>query len=121
MIKVKRVYEEVDKKDGYRVLVDRLWPRGIKKDDLIHDEWAKDLAPSSDLRKFFSHEKDKWKIFSSLYKKELKSSKESKERIKELVKKAKKSNVTLIYAAKDEEHNNAIILKEVIEKEISEE
>src|SRR5690606_21153185 len=115
MIKVKRAYEDVEKKDGYRVLVDRLWPRGIKKEDLLYDEWAKELAPSSELRKFFSHDKEKWKEFSSRFKKELRK-KEAKDKIIELANKAKKRNVTLIFSAKDEDYNNAIVLKEVIEK-----
>jgi len=119
MIKVKRAYEDVEKKDGYRVLVDRLWPRGIKKEDLLYDEWAKELAPSSELRKFFSHDKEKWKEFSSRFKKELRK-KEAKDKIIELAKKAKKRNVTLIFSAKDEDYNNAILLKEVIEKTMRE-
>lgn len=117
MIKVKRAYEEAEKKDGYRVLVDRLWPRGLKKEELEFDEWAKELSPSKELRQFFSHDKEKWKEFSSRFKKELKV-KEAKEKIYNLAKRAKKKNVTLIYSAKDEEHNNAILLREIIEEEM---
>lgn len=115
MIKIKRAYEAAEKKDGYRVLVDRLWPRGIKKEELSYDEWAKELAPSTELRKFFSHNKENWKDFISRFKKELRS-KEAKDKIKEIALKAKKRNVTLIFSAKDEDCNNAVVLKEVIEK-----
>lgn len=117
MIKIKRAYEEAKKSDGYRVLVDRLWPRGIKKEELDFDEWAKELSPSKELRNFFSHDKDKWRDFSSRFKKELKS-KNAKDKILFLAKQAKKKNVTLIYSAKDEEHNNAIVLQKVIEEEM---
>ncbi|MFA7614822.1 MAG: DUF488 family protein [Candidatus Caldatribacteriota bacterium] len=117
MIKIKRAYEEAKKSDGYRVLVDRLWPRGIKKEELDFDEWAKELSPSKELRQFFSHDKEKWRDFSSRFKKELKS-KDAKDKILFLAKRAKKKNVTLIYSAKDEEHNNAIILQKVIEEEM---
>ncbi len=115
MIRIKRVYENAERKDGYRVLVDRLWPRGFKKEDLLYNEWAKELAPSVELRKFFSHDKEKWKDFSSRFKKELRN-KEAKDKLVELAQKAKKTNVTLIFAAKDEEYNNAIVIKEMIEK-----
>lgn len=117
MIKIKRVYDEVEKSDGYRVLVDRLWPRGIKREELVFDEWAQELSPSSKLRKEFSHEKKNWKNFIFRFKKEL-SSPTAQDKLKELAKKARKRNVTLIFAAKDEEHNNAVVLKDMIEKEI---
>lgn len=115
MIKIKRVYESANKSDGYRVLIDRMWPRGIKKEELVYDEWLKDLAPSKELRQYFAHESDKWKDFKSLYRKELQT-KEAREKLKLLGKRALKGTVTLIYSAKDEEHNNAIVLKEVISR-----
>ncbi|HLW57282.1 MAG TPA: DUF488 family protein [Bacteriovoracaceae bacterium] len=117
MIKIKRAYEEAKKSDGYRVLVDRLWPRGIKKEELDFDEWAKELSPSKELRQFFSHDKEKWRDFSSRFKKELKS-KDAKDKILFLAKQAKKKNVTLIYSAKDEEYNNAVVLQKIIEEEM---
>lgn len=115
VIKIKRAYETANKKDGYRVLVDRMWPRGIKKEELIYDEWAKELAPSKELLQYFKHETDKWKNFQLLYKKELRS-KETKGKIELLVQRALRGSVTLVYSAKDEKHNNAIILEKVISR-----
>ncbi|MBC7537936.1 MAG: DUF488 family protein [Bacteriovorax sp.] len=115
MIKMKRAYEPAQKKDGYRVLIDRLWPRGIKKAKLIHDEWAKELAPSTELRQNFGHELSEWKKFRSLYKKELRH-KEPSQKISLLVKLARHKTVTLVYSSRDEEHNDAVVLKEVLER-----
>lgn len=117
MIQIKRAYETVSKKDGYRVLVDRLWPRGIKKETLALDAWFKELAPSTELRKEFGHDPKKWKSFQAQYKKELRSP-EAKEKILFLIKTAKNSNLTLLYGARDEAHNNAVVLKSMIEKEL---
>src|SRR5690606_3004984 len=104
MIKVKRVYEEPKRNDGMRVLVDRLWPRGIKKDEIKLDEWLKDLAPSAELRKSFAHDPDKWTVFKSEYFKELRN-KEMKEMVEQLVTMAEEGkNITLLYSAKDEVH-----------------
>lgn len=118
MIKIKRAYEPANRSDGYRVLIDRMWPRGIKKEDLIFDEWVKDLAPSKELRQYFAHESYKWKSFKSLYRKEL-HTKEAREKLKLLGKRALKGTVTLIYSAKDEEHNNAVVLKDIISRWIA--
>lgn len=115
MIKIKRVYEEKQRGDGYRVLVDRLWPRGIKKSELELDEWSKEISPSSELRKTFSHDPEKFDRFQKAYQKELKS-KDIQEKLAHLVKKARKSNVTLLYAARDEVHNNATVLKAFLEE-----
>lgn len=114
-VKIKRAYEEPERGDGYRILIDGLWPRGIKKDDLEFDEWAKELAPSKDLRTFFSHDLEKWKEFSTRFVKELHKH-EAKEKLLALAKKAKKRNVTLLYSSKDEEHNNAVVVKKQIER-----
>lgn len=114
-IKIKRAYEEPERSDGYRILIDGLWPRGIKKDDLDYDEWAKELAPSKDLRTFFSHDLEKWKEFSARFTQELRGH-EARDKLLALAKKAKKSNVTLLYSSKDEDHNNAVIVKKQIEK-----
>lgn len=116
MIKIKRVYEVKSRGDGYRVLVDLLWPRGIKKEDLTFNEWPKEICPSQNLRKFFAHDPKKFSVFKRSYKKELQN-KEAQEEIKSLAKKALKRNVTLLYAAHDEKINHAIILKEIIENE----
>lgn len=115
MVKIKRAYEPAARTDGYRVLVDRLWPRGIKKSDLVMDEWAKELAPSTDLRKRFAHDPSHWQEFVKSYRSELKTS-DLRPKIQELAKKARRGTVTLIYSAKDEEHNNALVLKSLIAK-----
>lgn len=115
MIKIKRVYEKKARGDGYRVLIDRLWPRGMKKSELQLDEWVKEVAPSNELRKEFAHDPAKFKSFTQKYKKELKNN-ESQEEIKKLAKIAHSRSVTLLYAAHDEENNNAVVLKEVIEQ-----
>ena len=112
MLKLKRVYDDVSEQDGKRILVDGVWPRGIKKEDLEHDEWYKDIAPSTDLRKWFDHDADKWTEFRKKYKKELKDHKELVDQIK---KDADGHNVTLLYAAKDTEHNQAVVIKEYID------
>lgn len=112
MFKVKRIYEEPDKEDGYRILVDRLWPRGVSKERAKLDGWIKDIAPSNELRKWYGHEIDKWPEFKVKYLKELDGRKDLLKQLKILDKFHKK--VTLIYSAKDEEHNNAVVLEELL-------
>ncbi len=112
MIKIKRVYDPVLPDDGKRILVDRLWPRGINKGKARIDEWLKDIAPSDNLRKWFSHDPEKWQEFRRRYKKELEKKLELVERIKS---QTKKGNITLLFSARDVKYNNAIVLKEVIE------
>ncbi len=112
MIKIKRVYDPVSPDDGKRILVDRLWPRGIKKEKAGIDEWLKDIAPSDNLRKWFSHDPEKWHEFRRRYKKELEKKLELVERIKS---QTRKGNITLLFSARDVKYNNAIVLKEVIE------
>lgn len=116
MIQIKRIYEPADDKDGYRVLVDRLWPRGIKKDQADIDLWLKDVAPTPELRKWF-HEApiERWREFNSKYRKEL-TNNESIVELTELIEKHQK--VTLVYGAKDHEHNHAIILHSYIEEKL---
>jgi uncharacterized protein YeaO (DUF488 family) len=113
MIKIKRTYDPPSSDDGKRILVDRLWPRGIKKEDAEIDEWLKDIAPSDELRKWFSHDPSKWQEFKKRYRNELK---DKSELIENLRKQAKKGNITLLFSAKDIEHNNAVVLKEEITK-----
>lgn len=112
MIKIKRVYEDYEDSDGYRILVDRLWPRGVSKMDTKVDEWLKEIAPSNELRKWFSHQVSKWPEFKEKYFKELKN---TDELISSIIDKETDQIVTLVYAAKDEEHNNAVALKEYLE------
>ena len=115
MIKAKRVYDEVEKDDGIRVLVDKLWPRGIKKDEIKVDLWLKEVAPSTELRKWFSHDSSRWKEFCKRYKTELRKDEEKKIALSELTKIATREKLTLVYSAKDKEHNNAIVLKKLLE------
>lgn len=112
MIQAKRIYDEPKKTDGFRILVDRLWPRGVSKEDAKVDLWLKEISPSNKLRKWFSHDSKKWSAFKKKYKAELKTTTESLNKIKQIETKA--TIVTLLYAAKDEEHNNAIALIEIL-------
>jgi uncharacterized protein YeaO (DUF488 family) len=112
MIRTKRVYDSASGDDGRRILVDRLWPRGIRKDAAKIDDWMKDIAPSNDLRKWFSHDPAKWSEFKKRYADELKDKPELMKRLKT---ETRKGTVTLLFAAKDEGHNNAVALKELIE------
>jgi uncharacterized protein YeaO (DUF488 family) len=112
MIKLKRVYEKPSRTDGERILVDRLWPRGLTKERAAVDLWLKEVAPSTELRKWFGHDPEKWKEFQSRYRKELHANKEAIGRLKEM---SGEGAVTLVYGARDEEHNEAIVLKKVIE------
>ncbi len=117
-IELIRAYETIPRDNGhYRVLVDRLWPRGIKKEDLDLDVWMKELSPSSELRKWFNHDLDRWHEFRERYFKELGK---VKARVSEMLESAGKQTILLIYGAKDEEHNQAVALKEWIEDHASE-
>ena len=113
-INIKRVYDDKSEDDGYRVFIDRLWPRGVKKEDAHFDEWLKDLSPSTELRKWFDHDPDRFDEFRKRYKKELQ---EHKDDLDKLRKRAKSEKITLLYAAKDEEMNNAVVVKEILEGE----
>lgn len=110
-IKIKRVYEKPSKEDGYRILVDRLWPRGLTKEKASIDLWLKEIAPSTALRKWFGHDPGKWKEFQKRYHQELKNNKDQVLLLKGQIKKGK---ATLVYGAKDEEHNEAFVLKKWI-------
>jgi len=111
--KIKRVYEKPEKEDGFRILVDRLWPRGLTKEKAKVDLWLKEIAPSTELRKWFAHDPEKWEEFKKRYLSELKKNKEPVAQLKE---KMKEGNVTLIYAAKDETHNEAQVLLNELKK-----
>jgi uncharacterized protein YeaO (DUF488 family) len=115
VIETRRVYGDSSGGSGYRVLVDRLWPRGLKKEDVKADTWLKEVAPSTELRKWFGHEPEKWPEFKRRYFKELK---DHPDEVHKIVSRAKRGRVVLLYGAKDEEHNEAVALKEYIEKEI---
>jgi uncharacterized protein YeaO (DUF488 family) len=110
MIQVKRIYEDPSPDDGVRVLVDRLWPRGLSRDDAKIDLWLKEIAPSDTLRKWFDHDEKKWAEFKTRYFKEL----DEKEEIPDLISQSSKKRMTLLYGARDEKHNNAVALKEYL-------
>ena len=114
MIKIKRIYDAEDE-EGYRVLVDRLWPRGVSKEKANLDEWMKEVAPSDELRKWFNHEPSKWKSFKKKYLDELD---DKQDLVQELLDNAKKGDLLLLYAAKDEAHNNAVVLQELLESRL---
>jgi uncharacterized protein YeaO (DUF488 family) len=114
MIILKRIYQPYSKSDGFRVLVDRLWPRGMSKEKAKINQWLKDIGPSNELRKWFGHEPEKWAEFKRKYKKELTGKKDLLKELKDLHKKHKK--LTLLYGARDEKHNEAVVIAEMIEK-----
>lgn len=111
-INIKRVYDDKSNDDGYRVFIDRLWPRGVKKEDAHFDEWLKDLAPTTELRKWFDHDPERFDEFLKRYKKELENNKDELDKLRN---KAKSQKITLLFAAKDREMNNAVVVKEVLE------
>ena len=119
MLKIKRAYEKKSASDGKRIYVDRLWPRGLTKEDVAIDEWLKELSPSDDLRKWFGHEPDKFEEFRRRYLREL-TNPAKQAQLKRIASMAEDTNVTLIYSAKDTEHNNAVLLAELISKVVKE-
>lgn len=112
-IRIKRIYDEQAEDDGYRILVDRIWPRGVSKEKANLDEWNKDIAPSTELRKWFDHKEERFEEFTLKYRNELK---EKEEQLNELRKIANSEPISLLYAAKSPILNNAIVLKDVLEK-----
>jgi uncharacterized protein YeaO (DUF488 family) len=108
-LRIKRVYEPPDKQDGRRILVDRLWPRGLTKEKASIDLWLKDIAPSTELRKWFDHDPGRWEEFRERYLAELKG---NAEQLRLLKQELDKGVVTLVYAAKDEAHNQAVVIQE---------
>ncbi len=115
MIRIKRVYEEAAPEDGARFLVERLWPRGIKKEALRMDGWLKEVSPSPELREWFSHDPLKWEEFQRRYRAELSAAPSAWQPLLEA---AKKGNLTLLYAARDQEHNSALLLKIFLEEKL---
>lgn len=110
-VAIKRAYDEPQKSDGMRVLVDRLWPRGLTKEKAMIDLWLKEIAPTNELRKWFGHDPKKWEEFQKRYKRELKSQAAHFATLKQ---EARKGVVTLLYGAKDEEHNQAVVLQKLL-------
>ena len=112
MIRIKRVYDPPGPRDGDRILIDRLWPRGVSKERACVSAWRKDLAPSDRLRKWFNHAPGKWDEFRRRYHEELRS---KLRELKELAQKKRPATITLLYGARDTEHNNAVALKNLLE------
>ena len=112
-INLKRAYEDKAQSDGYRVLVDRVWPRGRSKETLGLDQWARDLAPSNELRKWFDHDVQRWKDFQLRYREELKDE-VKQEQMRQLLADADGRTITLVYGAKDTEHNQAVVLRDAL-------
>src|SRR5262245_48557185 len=114
MVKVKRVYEPVARGDGRRILVERLWPRGIAKDDPRVGEWLRDVAPSAELRRWYGHDPSRWAEFRRRYRAELRSKR--RPFVEALADRARRGNVTLVYAARDIERNSALVVRDEVEK-----
>ena len=110
-VRLKRAYESAAPSDGYRVLIDRIWPRGVTRERAQLDEWARELAPSTDLRRWFSHDASRFAEFRRRYTNELAA---QKTKVRELRRRAREGTVTLVYAARDTEHNDAVVLAEVL-------
>lgn len=110
-IQTKRVYDRAEKSDGYRILIDRLWPRGIKKEDARLDEWNKDLAPSTALRKWFHEGKGTFEEFTARYKREIEGKEDELVRLKEI---SKEKKVTLLYGSREPRQNHAVVLHEIL-------
>ena len=113
MIALKRAYAPASREDGVRFLVERLWPRGVKKDELRLDAWLKETAPSTELRKWFSHDPEKWPRFRARYFRELDAAPEA---WRPIVTAARRGTVTLVYSSHDEQHNNAVALREYLQR-----
>ncbi|MGC9151200.1 MAG: DUF488 domain-containing protein [Microbacter sp.] len=113
-MKTKRIYEAPQQEDGMRILVDRLWPRGLTKEKAAIDLWLKEIAPSTELRKWFGHELEKWDKFQQQYKNELTANETAVEKIRKLL---ERGTVTLVYAAQDERHNEAVVIKAFLNRE----
>ncbi|GBD28284.1 hypothetical protein HRbin31_00297 [bacterium HR31] len=118
MLRVRRVYEPPEPQDGFRVLVDRLWPRGLSKEAARVDLWARELAPSDRLRRWFGHDPLKWEEFRRRYREELSRS-PARELVQRLAERARRGTVTLLFGARDERHNNAVVLAEVLQERLA--
>lgn len=116
IVRAKRVYEAIQSSDGPRFLVERFWPRGMKKENLKLDAWLKDVAPSDGLRRWFGHDPAKWDEFQRRYRAELQANPGAWKLLLEV---ARQGNVTLLYSARDQEHNNALVLKSFLEERVA--
>jgi uncharacterized protein YeaO (DUF488 family) len=110
-VRVKRIYDGAEPGDGYRVLIDHVWPRGVSRERARLDAWARELAPGDELRRWFDHRPERFDEFRSRYRDELE---EQRERVEDLRRRAREGSVTIVYAARDREHNNAVVLAELL-------
>jgi uncharacterized protein YeaO (DUF488 family) len=110
-VRIKRIYEPADRGDGYRILIDHVWPRGVSRERAKLDEWARELAPSDELRRWFDHVPERFDEFRARYRDELQA---QRERLGELRRRAREGPVTIVYAAHDQDHNNAVVLAELV-------
>lgn len=117
---LRRAYEKPGGKDGFRVLVDRLWPRGVSKEALKLDAWLKEIAPSSALRRWFDHDPRKWSDFKRRYRAELNGRSDGRKALEALKSRAQKGRLTLVYASREKTYNNAVALKEILKNRIAE-
>ena len=117
MVRIKRAYEPPGREDGHRILIDRLWPRGLRKEDLPLDAWAKDLAPTDGLRRWFGHEPSRWRGFIARYRQELRAP-AARALLDELSRRTTAGTVTIVYGARDEAHNNAVVVLGEIERRL---
>ncbi|MGE5596511.1 MAG: DUF488 domain-containing protein [Hyphomicrobiales bacterium] len=116
-VSIRRVYDDPGPGEGYRVLVDRVWPRGVSKDELQADEWFREVAPSTELRRWYGHEVEKWEEFRRRYRQELAGT-EAAAALERLVERARNGHLTLLYGARDGEHSQAEVLRELIEERL---
>jgi uncharacterized protein YeaO (DUF488 family) len=116
MIRLKRAYDPAESDDGKRFLVDRVWPRGVTKDELQIDEWLKEVAPSTELRKWFGHDPTRWNELQRRYRQELAAHQDA---LTPLLEAARRGTVTLVYGARDEQHNQAVVLKQVLDEQLA--
>src|SRR5260370_32736074 len=115
MVHIKRVYDEPTKADGFRILVERLWPRGLRKADAAVDLWLKEIAPSTELRQWYGHDVTRWPEFKKRYEGELRANPDV---VRELQEHCRKGSTTFVYAAHDEEHNSAVVLREFMQRRV---
>ena len=110
-VRIKRIYDEADRSDGYRVLIDHVWPRGVSRERARLDEWARELAPSDELRRWFAHDPARFDEFRARYRGELV---DRRDHLLELARRARSRPVTVVYAARDQKHNNAVVVAELV-------
>lgn len=119
LIKIQRIYSTESAQSGYRILIDRLWPRGVSKTKANLDDWDKMIAPSNELRKWFDHDPQKFPKFSKAYRKELAENPETPEFIAKITAKIANSDIILLYSAKDKEHNQAVVLRNYLQEKLN--